>query len=69
MINFNNPDGWSRYKEISDQHADKIEDIVRNSEDVKALERKINMIDIEIQVLSFGIIWKTQGQGKTRPKV
>ena len=68
MINFNNPDGWSRYKEISDQHADKIEDIVRNSEDVNALERKINMIDIEIQVLSFGIIWKTQGQGKKTKK-
>ena len=51
VINFNNPEGWERYKKISAEHAQDIRDAVDNIQDINELRVKIHIINIEIQVL------------------
>ena len=64
IINFRNPDGWTKYKEISNSFAPKILEVLEQNEDVNTLERKIKIIDTEIQIASFGITWQAPGKGK-----
>ena len=43
IINFRNPDGWTKYKEISNSFAPKILEVLEQNEDVNTLERKIKL--------------------------
>ena len=58
MINFSNQEGWLNYPDISNRYADKIKEIVRNNDDTNAIMRKVKLVDDEICVESFGIIYK-----------
>ena len=64
VINYRNQQGWSKYKEISDSFAHKIQEVIEQNEDVDVMERKIQIIDTEIQIKAFGIIWQAPGKGK-----
>ena len=68
VINYNNPSGWLKYRSISDNHAEEISKAVSDIENVNELETKIKIIDMMIQVESFGITWQTQSKGKKRKK-
>ena len=63
IINFKNPEGWENYKKVSDAHAQSIRDVIDNITDINELRIKINIINMEIQVKSFGI---TEEIGKKR---
>ena len=68
LINFKNPEGWDRYKKISDAHAQKIRDAVDNIQDINELRVKIHIINMEIQVESFGITWEGPSKQKKKAK-
>ena len=58
VINFANKEGWTKYKEKSNQYARKIIEAVRKYDDPDRLDREINIIDTELQIESFSITWK-----------
>ena len=64
VINFQNPEGWERYKTFSDEFAPKMEEALVNCKDENALERELHCIDLDIQIKAFGITWRAPGQGK-----
>ena len=68
VINFRNPQGWVKYKEISDKYAPKILEVVEQTEDVNLMEIKIGIIEKEMHVESFGIIWQAPGKRKKTKK-
>ena len=68
VINFRNLHGWEKYKEISDKYAPKILEAVEQIEDVNAMEREMHLLDLDIQLESFGIIWQAPGKGKKTKK-
>ena len=68
MINYKNPKGWERYKDVSDRYANKIMEAIRVEEDIDRLERKLEIINLDILVDSFGIIWQFQGKSKKQKK-
>ena len=45
---------WLIYPETTDRHASKIVRTVQNTEDSDELEKKLNLIDKEIQTEAFG---------------
>ena len=57
IINFRKDGGWERYAIISNEYAHKIKELVDTIENASELERKIHMIDLEIQIEAFGITW------------
>ena len=68
VINFKNPQGWERYKVISDKFAGKMLETIKEESDIDKLEIKMEMINIDIMVESFGVIWETQGRTKSQKK-
>ena len=68
MINFSNQEGWLNYPDISNRYADKIKEIVRNNDDTNAIMRKVKLVDDEICVESFGIIYKNQVKNTKRKR-
>ena len=58
VINFRNPDGWNHYKLVSDEYADKMVEIIENTEDINVLRVKLEIMDMEIQCKAFGISWE-----------
>ena len=69
VINFRNPEGWERYKTVSEEHAQEIKDLVDNIEDINELRIRIHIVNMDIQIGSFGIILgrtqKTEEDNKT----
>ena len=57
IINFRSDGGWERYAKATNEYAPKIKELINTIEDVNVLERKIHMIDMEIQIEAFGITW------------
>ena len=68
MINFGNKEGWAQYITMSNRNASKMVELIESETDIQALERRLHILDMEIQVLSFGIIWRTPGIGKKAKK-
>ena len=68
MINFKNSEGWDNYKKISDAYAQKIRDTLDNIQDINELRVKIHIINMEIQVESFGITWEGPSKQKEMVK-
>ena len=68
VININNPEGWERYKKVSAEHAQEIRDTVDNIQDINKLRVKIHIINMEIQVESFGITWEGPSKQKKKTK-
>ena len=66
VINFRNPEGWENYNKVSDAHAQSIRDAIDNINDINELGIKIHIINIEIQVESFGVTW--EGKKKQQEK-
>ena len=68
IINFKSDGGWERYAQISNEYAPKIRELVDTTEDINELERKIHMLDLEIQIEAFGITWikSNSKKGKKR---
>ena len=60
MINFNNPEGWERYKKVSEEHAQEIRDSVDNIQDSNGLRINIHIINMEIQVEVWNNLGGTQ---------
>ena len=52
-----NKEGWLLYPEITDKHASEIASAVQESDDADELEKKLDMIDKEIQIEAFGYIY------------
>ena len=57
VINFRNPEGWERYKTVSEEHAQEIKDLIDNIEDINELRIWIHIVNMDIQIESFGISW------------
>ena len=57
-----------RYKKISAEHAQQIRDAVDNIQDINDLRLKIHIINMEIQVESFGITWEGLSKQKKMVK-
>ena len=68
VINYRNPQGWEKYRELSDKYVPKIMEAIEQSEDANTMESKMKVIDLEIQIDSFGIIWQAPGGGKKTKK-
>ena len=68
MINYSNNEGWARYISMSNSKAREMEEIIESEKDIQAIERKLNILDLEIQARSFGIVWRTPGTGKKTKK-
>ena len=64
MINFRNPEGWERYKTVSEEHAQEIKDLVDNIEDINELRIWIHIVNMDIQIESFGISWEGPSKQK-----
>ena len=56
VINFRNPEGWERYKIVSEEHAQEIKDLVDNIEDINKL--RIHIANMDIQIESLGFTWE-----------
>ena len=56
--------GWERYKLVSDKQAQEIKDLIDNTDDINELRIRIHIVNLSIQVESFGISW----EGPTRQK-
>ena len=68
VINYSNKEGWKKYRELSDEYAEKIKDIVMQNDDADIMEQKIRYTDIDLQIKSFGITWKGGSKKKKREK-
>ena len=68
VINFHNKSGWSKYAEISDKHAEKMINIINDNDNVDAIQRKLGIVDMEIQVESFGITWRNDSKKKHKKR-
>ena len=68
MINYKNPEGWDKYKVVSDSYANKIMNTIKEEDDIDRLERKLEIINLDILIDSFGIIWEYQGKSKKQKK-
>ena len=66
VINFRNEDGWAKYAEISNKKAPKIKELVEIIDDMDELERRVHLIDLEMQVEAFGIIYQKSNKKKTK---
>ena len=61
-----NPDGWERYKIVSEEHAQEIKDLVDNIEDINKL--RIHIANMDIQIESLGFTWEWPSKQKKRSK-
>ena len=68
VINFKNPEEWERYKRIFAELAQEIRDAVDNIQDINKLRVKIHIINMEIQLESFGITWEGPSKQKKMAK-
>ena len=69
IINYRNSKGWLVYKDISDRYADKMVDAINSIDNMEELERKIYIMDMDMQIESFGITWvKPSIRKKVRKK-
>ena len=57
-INYANKEGWDKLAEVSNKYAAQIDEIINTNDDVNVIERKIAMVDMEIAIEAFGIVWK-----------
>ena len=53
VINFRNPEGWERYKIVSEEHAQEIKKLVDNIEDINELRIRIHIANMDIQIESL----------------
>ena len=58
VINFRNPEGWERYKIVSEEHTYEIKYLLDNIKDINKLRVMIHIANMEIQEESFGITWE-----------
>ena len=58
VVNYSNKEGWTRLQEVSNRYADKMNEIIETYDDVNTIERKLSIIDIEIEHEAFGLVWK-----------
>ena len=68
VINYKNPQGWEKYKDVSNKYAGKIMEAIREIDDINKLERELELINMDIMIDSFGISWETQGKTKRQKK-
>ena len=68
VINYKNPEGWENYKVVSDSYANKIIKAIQEENDIDKLERKLYIINLDILIESFGIIWEYEGKTKKQRK-
>ena len=68
VINYKNPQGWEKYKDVSNKYAGKIMEAIRDIDDINKLERELELINTDIMIDSFGITWETQGKTKRQKK-
>ena len=68
VINIKKPEGWEKYKKISAYHAHEIGDAMDNIKDINELRVKIHIINMRIQVESFGKTWEGPSKQKEREK-
>ena len=52
-----NKEGWLLYPETTDRHASEIISAVQDTVDADELEKKLDLIDKEIQIEAFGYIY------------
>ena len=57
IINMKNKEGWLLYPETTDRHASEIVSAVQDTVDADELEKKLDLIDKEIQIEAFGYIY------------
>ena len=53
-----NPEGWLKYKEVTDRYADIIENKVKNVENINLLEADLNVLELDILLECFGLTFK-----------
>ena len=58
VINFANKLGWSKLAEVSNKYSEEINQIIENNDDINTIERKIGIIDEQINMEAFGVVWK-----------
>ena len=68
MIYFKKPEGWDNYKKLSDTYAQSIREAIDSIHDINELRVKIHIINMEIQVESFGITWEGPSKKKKMVK-
>ena len=68
VINFNNAAGWDKYPNVSNKHAEEIIKTIAEIDDMNVLERKLDIIDSDILIESFGITWRKIGGSSNNKK-
>ena len=68
LINFKNPEGWDNYLRVSDIQAKDIRELIDKTADINEFRIKINILNMEIQVKSFGITWEGPSKQKKMVK-
>ena len=68
VINFNNKAGWNKYPDVSNKYSDTIMKTVAETEDINALETKLDIIDNDILIECFGLTWKKVGGSSNNKK-
>ena len=62
VINMSNPEGWLKYKEVTDRYADIIENKVKNVENINLLEADLHVLELDILLECFGVTFKGPGR-------
>ena len=62
VINMNNPEGWKKYKTVTDKYADIIENKVNNVKHIDLLEADLHVIELDILLESFGVTFRGPGK-------
>ena len=58
VVDYSNKEGWTMLQEVSDRYADEMNQIIETYDDVDTIERKLSIIDMEIEMKAFGLVWK-----------
>ena len=61
-----NPRGWKKYEKISNKFSKDIHEAIDNIDDPTKLETKLRIIDEEIKLQSFGVIWINPNKKKNK---
>ena len=69
VVNFRNPEGWVKYKRLSDEIAPEIRDIASDvTLSINEVRAKIHVANLKAQVDSFGVTW-VKPKSKSKKKV
>ena len=68
VINFNNAAGWDKYPNVSNKHSEEIIKTIAKIDDMNVLKRKLDIIDSNILIESFGITWRKIGGSSNNKK-